>query len=162
MTHQTAFIGLGANLGQPSCALHQAYTTLLREPGIVEGQLSRLYASAPVDANGPDYVNAVARLHTTLTPDQMLVVLQRIEADHGRERRYRNAPRTLDLDLLLYGNQTLETPDLKVPHPRMHLRAFVLKPLLELTETDFELQGKPLTHWLALSASQDCEPLTRH
>ena len=92
---------------------------------------SGFYRSAPIDSSGPDYVNAVLVLRTLLDPEDLLDELQRIEQEHGRERPYRNAPRTLDLDLLLYGQHHIATPRLVVPHPRMHLRAFVLYPLVE-------------------------------
>jgi 2-amino-4-hydroxy-6-hydroxymethyldihydropteridine diphosphokinase len=91
-----------------------------------------LYRSAPVDATGPDYLNAVAELHTTLDAMAVLDLLQSLENQAGRERPYRNAPRTLDLDLLLYGDARIDAPTLNVPHPRMWGRAFVLLPLAEL------------------------------
>ncbi len=93
---------------------------------------SSVYRSAPVESSGPDYFNAVVGLRTHLAPHELLAHLQAIELQHGRERPYRNAPRTLDLDLLLYGDQTLTTPTLTVPHPRLHERAFVLVPLAEI------------------------------
>jgi 2-amino-4-hydroxy-6-hydroxymethyldihydropteridine diphosphokinase len=93
---------------------------------------SALYRSAPVDAQGPDFVNAVAELRSTLAPAALLAAMQAIERRHGRRRPYRNAPRTLDLDLLLYGERCVAQPGLELPHPRMHLRAFVLAPLAEL------------------------------
>jgi 2-amino-4-hydroxy-6-hydroxymethyldihydropteridine diphosphokinase len=101
---------------------------------------SSLYRTAPVDAGGPDYVNAVASIDTTLEPHALLHALQDIEDRFGRERPYRNAPRTLDLDLLLYGDMQFSDPVLTVPHPRLHLRAFVLQPLAELAP-DLELPG---------------------
>jgi 2-amino-4-hydroxy-6-hydroxymethyldihydropteridine diphosphokinase len=94
--------------------------------------MSSAYRSAPVDAEGPDFLNAVARLETRLPAARLLAALHEIEAQHQRERPYRNAPRTLDLDLLLYGDQCSEDVALCLPHPRLHLRAFVLQPLLEL------------------------------
>jgi 2-amino-4-hydroxy-6-hydroxymethyldihydropteridine diphosphokinase len=93
---------------------------------------SRLYRSAPVDAGGPDYLNAVAELTTVLTAPDLLRALQALEGAAGRQRPYRNAPRTLDLDLLLYGDARIESPQLSLPHPRMWERAFVLLPLAEL------------------------------
>ncbi|MDQ8034969.1 MAG: 2-amino-4-hydroxy-6-hydroxymethyldihydropteridine diphosphokinase, partial [Bordetella sp.] len=101
-------------------------------PGIAGVRLSPFYRSAPVEASGPDFVNAVAALDTTLEPLALLDVLQALELAHGRERPYRNAPRTLDLDLLLVEGVTLEHPRLVLPHPRMHQRAFVLRPLRDL------------------------------
>lgn len=127
-----AWVGLGANLGDPAAALRQAVRALAHTPGIRLLRTSSLYRSAPVDAGGPDYVNAVAEIATTLGPHALLAALQALEQAAGRERPYRNAPRTLDLDLLLYGDQHIATPDLTVPHPRMFERAFVLRPLAEL------------------------------
>ena len=128
----SAYVGLGANLGDSRAALTAALDALgrLRETRLVV--VSSFYRSAPVDSSGPDYLNAVAEISTQLSPHELLADLQRIELQHGRERPYRNAPRTLDLDLLLYGNQTLRTPTLTVPHPRLHERAFVLLPLVEI------------------------------
>ena len=128
----SAFIGLGANLGDRGAALQQALASLAALPGTEVRQVSSLYRSAPVDADGPDYLNAVAELATELAPMALLKALQAIEAAAGRERSYRNAPRTLDLDILLYGDQAIHTDDLTVPHPRMGERAFVLLPLAEL------------------------------
>jgi 2-amino-4-hydroxy-6-hydroxymethyldihydropteridine diphosphokinase len=127
-----AYIGLGANLGEPVAALNAALASLEELPQCVLLRHSALYRSAPVDSSGPDYVNAVAELSTTLTAPALLRVLQKIERDAGRERPYRNAPRTLDLDLLLYGSAILHSALLTVPHPRMYERAFVLLPLAEL------------------------------
>ncbi len=128
----SAFIGLGANLGDRGAALQHALASLAALPGTEVRQVSSLYRSAPVDADGPDYLNAVAELATELAPMALLKALQSIEAAAGRERSYRNAPRTLDLDILLYGDEPIDTPDLTVPHPRMGERAFVLLPLAEL------------------------------
>jgi 2-amino-4-hydroxy-6-hydroxymethyldihydropteridine diphosphokinase len=94
---------------------------------------SSLYRSAPIGhAAQPDFVNAVAQLETGLPAARLLAELQELEARHGRQRSFANAPRTLDLDILLYGELSLDSPDLKIPHPRMHQRAFVLRPLLEI------------------------------
>jgi 2-amino-4-hydroxy-6-hydroxymethyldihydropteridine diphosphokinase len=127
-----AGIGLGANLGDARATLAAAIEALAALPHSTLGATSSIYRSAPVDSNGPDYLNAVALLDTCLTPQALLVELQRIEQSHGRERPYRNAPRTLDLDLLFHGDQRVDTPTLVVPHPRLHERAFVLRPLAEL------------------------------
>jgi 2-amino-4-hydroxy-6-hydroxymethyldihydropteridine diphosphokinase len=129
---ERVFVGLGANLGDAANTLRQAVAALRAQPEVQVVALSSLYRSAPVDAGGPDYVNAVAELRTTLAPEALLQRLLQIEQQHGRERPYRHAPRTLDLDLLLYGDRRLETPSLTLPHPRLHLRAFVLEPLAEL------------------------------
>ncbi|NYT38530.1 2-amino-4-hydroxy-6-hydroxymethyldihydropteridine diphosphokinase [Allopusillimonas soli] len=126
------YVGLGANLDQPRRHVEQAAQALAASPGVALLRLSPLYRSAPVESNGPDYVNAVAQVDTRLPPDALLSLLQSIECAHGRQRPYRNAPRTLDLDLLLYGGRHIDTPVLTVPHPRMHLRAFVLQPLSDL------------------------------
>jgi 2-amino-4-hydroxy-6-hydroxymethyldihydropteridine diphosphokinase len=128
-----AYIGLGANLGEPAQAVRDAIALLSHLPDTVLTSVSSLYASAPVDAGGDDYVNAVAHLDTLLDAHALLRELQRIEQVFGRERLFRNAPRTLDLDLLLYGAETIHDSLLDVPHPRMQIRAFVLLPLLELT-----------------------------
>lgn len=129
--HQ-AFVGLGANLGDRGQALAQAVQAMAQLPGTQVVAVSSLYVSAPVDAGGPDYLNAVAAVQTTLAPLLLLHALQAIELAAGRERPYRNAPRTLDLDVLLYGDLQLNTPELTVPHPRIAERAFVLLPLAEL------------------------------
>nr|WP_034689821.1 2-amino-4-hydroxy-6-hydroxymethyldihydropteridine diphosphokinase [Acidovorax sp. MR-S7] len=127
-----AWIGLGANLGDARAALRVAVRALAALPGTRVLRVSSLYRSAPVDAGGPDYLNAVAELDTPLAPLALLHALQSIEQAAGRERPYRNAPRTLDLDLLLHGDERLDSPELTVPHPRMGERAFVLLPLAEL------------------------------
>jgi len=134
----TAFIGLGANLGDARATLREALIAL--RPLALPGSLvaSSLYGSTPVDSSGPDYVNAVARLRTPLEPHALLAALQAIEQRFGRERPYRNAPRTLDLDVLLYGVEgddgglTLDGERLTLPHPRAAQRTFVLEPLAEL------------------------------
>ncbi|MES2716434.1 MAG: 2-amino-4-hydroxy-6-hydroxymethyldihydropteridine diphosphokinase [Pseudomonadota bacterium] len=128
----TAHIGLGANLGDARATLQAAQAALAALPGCRLLQASALWRSAPVDAGGPDFFNAVVALHTTLAPLDLLDALQAIEQRFGRERPYPNAPRTLDLDLLLLGDLQLHGPRLTVPHPRLHQRAFVLQPLLEL------------------------------
>jgi 2-amino-4-hydroxy-6-hydroxymethyldihydropteridine diphosphokinase len=128
----TAFVGLGANLGDAEAALRQALVAIGGLPGTRVARCSRFYGSAPVDAGGPDYVNAVAQVETRLTAPDLLRALQAIELAAGRERPYRNAPRTLDLDVLLYGSARMASAALTVPHPRMNERAFVLLPLAEL------------------------------
>ncbi len=128
----TAYIGLGANLGEPQTAVVQAMDALARLDGATLVARSSLYGSSPVDAGGGDYINAVAAVHTSLSAQELLAQLHGIERGAGRERPFRNAPRTLDLDLLLYGDQTIHTEHLTVPHPRMWARAFVLHPLAEL------------------------------
>lgn len=127
-----AWVGLGANLGDAAATLRQALQDIGRSPGIHSVRCSPFYQSDPVDASGPVFVNAVAEIQTSLSPMELLDLLQKIELSHGRERPYRNAPRTLDLDMLLFGDQKIETSRLTIPHPRMHVRAFVLRPLLDL------------------------------
>jgi 2-amino-4-hydroxy-6-hydroxymethyldihydropteridine diphosphokinase len=127
-----AYIGIGANLGDASGNVRDALERLQRQPGCTLMLASQLYRTAPIDSSGDDYINAVARIATTLGAEALLQALHGIEQAHGRERPYRNAPRTLDLDLLLYGDATIESATLSVPHPRMTERAFVLVPLLEI------------------------------
>lgn len=154
-----AFIGLGANLGDAAGTLRAALGTLAGLPAVSALQASPLYRSAPVDSSGPDYLNAVARVETSLEPHALLAQLQAIEQAHGRERPYRNAPRTLDLDLLLYEDRTIATPTLAVPHPRLHERAFVLHPLADLApELDVPGRG-PVRALLAGVAGQRIDRL---
>ena len=127
-----AFIGLGANLGDAQRALQEALRGIARLPATDLVRSSRVYRSEPVDAGGPDYFNAVAEVRTGLGAPELLAGLQALEQAAGRERPWRNAPRTLDLDLLLYGDARIESATLTVPHPRMRERAFVLLPLQEL------------------------------
>ncbi len=128
----TAYLGLGANLGDARAALDAAVRQLDQTPGIALTAQSSFYRSAPLDSSGPDYLNAVVAVRTDLTAPALLCCLQAIERVAGRERPYRNAPRTLDLDLLLYGQGQINSPALTVPHPRMWQRAFVLLPLAEI------------------------------
>lgn len=127
-----AFVGLGANLGDAHGTLARAVRALDQLPDSRLTGISSLYKSAPVDATGPDYLNAVAQLDTRLPPLSLLRALLTIETEHGRERPYVNAPRTLDLDLLAYDELELSSTELTLPHPRAHLRAFVLLPWAEL------------------------------
>jgi 2-amino-4-hydroxy-6-hydroxymethyldihydropteridine diphosphokinase len=127
-----AWIGLGANLGARHLTLVRALDALRQLPRSRLIARSRLWRSAPVDADGPDYLNAVAALDTRLTSVELLERMQTIESRFGRERPFRNAPRTLDLDLLLFGHERCISAFLQLPHPRMHQRAFVLAPLIEL------------------------------
>jgi 2-amino-4-hydroxy-6-hydroxymethyldihydropteridine diphosphokinase len=126
------FVGVGANLGDARATVECALEALDDLPVTRCVARSSLYRSAPVDAGGPDYVNAVAELRSELAPDELLGALQAIESRFGRERPYANAPRTLDLDLLLYGARRIDTPALTLPHPRLHQRAFVVAPLAEI------------------------------
>jgi 2-amino-4-hydroxy-6-hydroxymethyldihydropteridine diphosphokinase len=128
----TAFVALGANLGDAAHTVRAALVALGQAPGVQRVRSSSLYRTAPVDSTGPDYINAVAEVVTTLSAPGLLAALQAIENGAGRERPYRNAPRTLDLDLLLYGLARVDSRTLTVPHPRMLDRAFVLVPLAEI------------------------------
>lgn len=148
-----AFVGLGANLGDARQAVRDALAALDRLPGTRLLRASRLYRSAPVDAGGPDFINAVAEVETHLSAPELLRALQALELDAGRERPYRNAPRTLDLDLLLFGDGRIASPALTVPHPRLRERAFVLLPLQELAPARVAAQD------LAAVAGQRIEPL---
>ena len=127
-----ATLGVGANLGDPRAAVRKAIEDLAQLPGTVTVAVSSLYGSAPLDADGPDYVNAVVQVRTALGPDALLDALHAIEQQAGRERPYLNAPRTLDLDILLYGEHSVDREDLQIPHPRMWQRAFVVLPLAEI------------------------------
>jgi 2-amino-4-hydroxy-6-hydroxymethyldihydropteridine diphosphokinase len=128
----TACIALGANLGDARHTVLQAMDDIGQLPGCSVLATSRLYRTAPWQAQGPDFVNAVVKVATTLTAPALLQALQTLEQAAGRERPYLNAPRTLDLDILLYGAERIDSPELTVPHPRMMQRAFVLRPLADV------------------------------
>ena len=139
-----AHVALGANLGDARAMVSDAIAALDRLPQTRLLRASALYRSAPWEASGPDFINAVAAVETVLDAHELLRALQALELQAGRERPYRNAPRTLDLDLLLYGDAVIDTPDLSVPHPRLRERAFVLLPLAEIAPalvTASELQA---------------------
>ncbi|MBI5908043.1 MAG: 2-amino-4-hydroxy-6-hydroxymethyldihydropteridine diphosphokinase [Burkholderiales bacterium] len=138
----TAYVAIGANLGDASAAVRHAMQALDRLPLTRISQRSSLYKTAPLDTDtdsgaaaralGGDYLNAVLEVETALTAPALLDHLQQIEQEAGRDRPYRNAPRTLDLDLLLYGSGCIDSARLTVPHPRMTQRALVLVPLAEI------------------------------
>jgi 2-amino-4-hydroxy-6-hydroxymethyldihydropteridine diphosphokinase len=128
----TAYIGIGANLGDAQKTVRSAVERLASLPQTRLLGSSSLYRTAPHGAAGPDYINAVASVETCLDAQGLLTHLQNLEAETGRERPYPNAPRTLDLDLLLFGAERISSNRLEVPHPRMWERAFVLVPLAEL------------------------------
>lgn len=153
-----AYIGLGANLGAAKATLEHAAQDLSRTAGISHLVLSKFYRSAPIDSSGPDYINAAARVQTSLPAATLLAAMQEIEQRYGRVRPYHNAPRTLDLDLLLYGDESIVTTNLVVPHPRMHQRAFVLKPLSDLNP-GLRLPQGPISALLAACAGQKLEQL---
>lgn len=127
-----AFVGLGANLGDAAQALASATRALDTLPSTRVEAASSLYRTRPVDAQGPDFINAVVALRSALGPLELLSGLQGIESAFDRQRPYRNAPRTLDLDLLWFGGAVRQRPMLTLPHPRMAGRAFVLTPLAEV------------------------------
>lgn len=150
-----ACIALGANLGDPASTLRAAFAALADLPDSRLLARSALYLSAPVGLSGqPDFVNAAARIETSLSPEALLDALLAIEQQFGRMRGERNGPRTLDLDLLLYDDRVISTPRLTVPHPRLHLRAFVLLPLADL-DPDLPLPGRgSVAAWLPAVATQ--------
>ena len=127
-----AFIGIGANLGDARQALKDAIVCLAQQVGITVLAKSSFYRTAPVDATGDDYFNAVVKVETSFTAPQLLRICHHIEDQFGRERPFHNAPRTLDLDLLLFGADRIDSEAMTVPHPRITERAFVLVPLVEL------------------------------
>jgi 2-amino-4-hydroxy-6-hydroxymethyldihydropteridine diphosphokinase len=137
-----AFVGIGSNLQDPVRQVRDAIAELDHVPHTRVVKHSSLYRTAPVGHTAqPDFINAVAQLETGLPAERLLAELQDIERSHGRERSFANAPRTLDLDVLLYGAAELSQPELQIPHPRMHERAFVLKPLLEIAP-DVSIPGR--------------------
>jgi 2-amino-4-hydroxy-6-hydroxymethyldihydropteridine diphosphokinase len=128
----SVFVGLGANLGNAQGAVMQAVESIGKLPNTQLIRCSSLYRSAPVDATGPDYINAVLHIESPINAYDLLNAFQDIENLAGRERPYLNAPRTLDVDMLLFGSANIVSQRLTVPHPRMRARAFVLRPLSEL------------------------------
>jgi 2-amino-4-hydroxy-6-hydroxymethyldihydropteridine diphosphokinase len=150
-----AYVGLGANLGDAAATIRSAFHAIAQFPQTERVGCSPLYRSAPVAASGPDYVNAVMALSTRLSALQLLAHLQAVELAHGRERPYRNAPRRLDLDLLLYGDARIDLPQLCVPHPRMHQRGFVLRPLADVAPGLIVPGHGPLAALLAQVIDQD-------
>lgn len=154
-----AYIGLGANLGDARGALDAAQLAIAALPGTTLLAASSIYRSAPIESSGPDYLNAVVKVRTALDAHALLAALLSIEAQHGRARPYRNAPRTLDLDVLLCGAQQVDTRDLTVPHPRLHERAFVLAPLAEIAPR-LQVPGRgPVDRLLAGLAGQRVDRL---
>ena len=133
MTLEDAYIGLGANLDQPAVQVRAAVEALAMLPGTRLAAVSSLYSNPAVGyVDQPDFVNAVAKIETALAPRVLLDHLLEIEQRFGRTRDFQNAPRTLDLDIVVYGSQVVDEPGLTIPHPRMHERAFVLVPLAEI------------------------------
>lgn len=155
MQSSNVFVGLGSNLGDSESILKSAFLALGEIPQTSLIQKSSVFQSAPLGyTNQNDFLNAVAFLKTELSPLEFLKFLQKIENDFGRKRLFLNDPRTLDLDLLLFDSLILKTPDLTIPHPRLHLRAFVLLPLFEIAP-DLKIPNRgSLRAWLPAVATQ--------
>jgi 2-amino-4-hydroxy-6-hydroxymethyldihydropteridine diphosphokinase len=136
-----AFVAFGSNLGDRAAEIERACAAISALPSTTLVARSSLYATAPVAASGGEFLNAVAHVRTSLAPLDLLRALQAIEARHGRSRPFPGAPRSLDLDLLLYGDRVLAGAELTLPHPRLHERAFVLAPLLEIAP-DLVVRGR--------------------
>jgi 2-amino-4-hydroxy-6-hydroxymethyldihydropteridine diphosphokinase len=150
-------VGFGANLGDPAATLQAAARALGRRAGSVTAG-SRIYRSRPIGlTDQPDFLNAVARLETTLQAERLLEELLALEAEFGRVRDVRFGPRTLDLDLIWYESEERDEPNLTLPHPRAHEREFVLRPLSEL-DPALELRGASVAEWLAGLEPQGVEP----
>lgn len=157
---ERVYIGLGSNLADPAEQLRQALAALAQLPDTRLAATSSFYASDSLLPGQPRYTNAVAALDTGLQPLQLLDALQAIELDQGRERSERWGPRTLDLDIVLFGQRLIDEPRLRVPHYHMHARAFVLYPLAEIASEDLQLpDGRPLSELLAACPFEGLERL---
>ena len=156
-----AYVALGANLADPVAQVRAAIEALTRLPDSRVRRVSSLYRTAPVGIRGqPDFINAVAAIDTGLTPHALLSALFEVESQFGRRRDFHHAPRTLDLDLLLYEEQIIDSPRLQLPHPRMHLRAFVVAPLLEI-DAGCRIPGRGrAAAWLPAVSMQHIERIT--
>jgi 2-amino-4-hydroxy-6-hydroxymethyldihydropteridine diphosphokinase len=160
MILHTAYIGLGANLDQPERQLRTAIAALDSRDDITLTGISRLYGSAPIGpADQPDYLNAAVAISTRLTPHDLLAALQAIENAQGRVREQHWGPRTLDLDLLLFAHDVMQTRDLTLPHPEIANRAFVVLPLLDLAPALHLPDGRTLAALAPALAGQDIRPL---
>lgn len=145
-----ALIALGSNLQQPQAQVSKAIQVLANTPGLTLLKASSLYATAPVGYdNQPDFINAVVQVSTDIPAPSLMQLLLEIEQTFGRERPFPNAPRILDLDLLDYDGLQLDTPLLRLPHPRMHERGFVILPLAEIVPEFLLPQGKTVVEWVA-------------
>jgi len=159
--HERIFVGVGANLGDAAASVRAALVQLGEMSGTSLVAASGLYSSAPLDAAGPAYVNAVAELRSALEPADLLAQLHALEQRFGRLRPHRHAPRTLDLDLLFHGERRLGGPALTVPHPRAHQRAFVLAPLAELAPSWRLTDGRTAAEALAALAANPAQRTER-
>lgn len=150
-------IALGANLGEPLATLRKVVAEIKASSDFTDVMVSFFYDTSPVESSGPDYVNAVLQAETTLDPKEVLHRLQALENRYGRVRPAGvvNAPRTLDLDVLLYDDLVSDDPELLIPHPRMTGRLFVLVPLADLTGEEFVLEGRTLGEWIAAVRRKD-------
>jgi 2-amino-4-hydroxy-6-hydroxymethyldihydropteridine diphosphokinase len=160
-----AFVALGGNLGDAHATLERALLALHTLPFTAIEAVSPAYVTAPVDSTGPDYVNAVAAIQTRLAPLELLHALQAIEQQHGRERPYMNAPRTLDLDLIWMAGATRQSTELLLPHPRWAQRAFVVEPLADVMGLLGEMHGPVLpspAERQHLIAAQGIQRSTQH
>ena len=161
LVKRIAYIGLGSNQGEIVEALNSAIESLRSIEQTEVVAVSPFYRSAPIDAPGPDFLNAVAKVETGLEPYALLLHLLDIELMLGRNRRglKKNAPRNVDLDLLLVGDMIIQSTPLTLPHPRLHLRAFVLRPLLDLAP-EIRIPGQgPAAAFLDAVEDQKVEPL---
>lgn len=153
------YLGLGGNLGHPLELFDEVLKTFRQHPLTSAVRESPRFESAPVDATGPNYVNSVLEVQWSGTAQELLQVCQHLESRLGRVRTTRNAPRPIDVDVLLVGQQTVQDPNLIVPHPRMHLRRFVLEPLLQLNP-DAHIPGVGLARdSLNGTLDQDVKPI---
>ena len=150
-------IALGAKLGEPLATLRKVVAEIEASSDFTDVKVSSFYDTSPVESSGPDYVNAVLQAKTNLSPKEVLHCLQALENRYGRVRPVGvvNAPRTLDLDVLLYDDLTSDDPELLIPHPRMTGRLFVLVPLADLAGEDFLLEGRTLAEWIASVRRKD-------
>lgn len=129
------YIGVGSNLGDRQGNIEAAIQRLREAGGIEVTKVSSIYETEPVGGpQQPKYLNGVIAINTELEPRQLLLALQKIENQLGKQRSVKNGPRTIDLDILMYGEEEIDEPDLKIPHPRMHEREFVLKPLRDIVQ----------------------------
>lgn len=154
------YIGLGANLGDELSCINKAISKLVECDDIELLATSSVYKTSPVESDGEDYLNAVIQINTSLDPFELLSIMQKIELDLGRQRPYKNAPRTIDLDILLFDDMQIKGDRLTIPHPRITQRAFVLVPLRELNP-DLKIGGQSLETWIAnLPCNQKIEKTT--